>query len=244
MSSEESGGTTEERQRPAGGPRLGQDARTVQRLRLGVGIIGVVLPVVLPLGNWVFVRLGHRTEILPASMSGAYYTSTRNIFVGSLCALGVFLICYRYSRRHDFWSTLAGVFAIGVALFPTAPRAATEFQSVIGVFHLIFAAVLLGTLALFCLQSFGDSAITAGRTVNRGYLTAGVLILLFLALAVVAGVTHWGDDWELTPLYVCESLSVWAFGAAWIGAAVEIGALERTRLVLRRLAPAVQPAAG
>ncbi|GAA0666413.1 DUF998 domain-containing protein [Kitasatospora atroaurantiaca] len=216
----------------------------MQRLRLGVGIIGILLPVALPLGNWIFVQLGHRTEILPASMSGAYYTSTRNIFVGSLCALGVFLIGYRYNRRDDFWSTLAGVFAIGVALFPTAPRGATEFQSTIGALHLIFAGVLLSALAMFCLWSFRDPAISAKRTVNRSYLITGVLILLFLALSVVAGVTRWGEDWTITPLYICESLSVWAFGAAWIGAAVEIGALQRTRTVLPRRASSAQPAAG
>jgi len=239
MISGSSGGTvgvwTAERwRRPAPETQIDQDQRTVLRLRLGVGTIGILLPVALPLGNWIFVQLGHHTEILPASMSGAYYTSTRNIFVGSLCALGVFLIGYRFSRRDDFWSTAAGLLAIGVALFPTAPRRPTEFQSTIGALHLLFAAALLSALAMFCLRSFRNPAITDRRTVNRAYLVAGGLILFFLAVAVVAGVTHWGEDWELTPLYLCESLAVWAFGAAWIGAAVELGALVRTRGLLQR----------
>ncbi|WP_051969218.1 hypothetical protein [Kitasatospora azatica] len=205
------------------------------RLRLGIGAIGFLLPIALPLGNWIFVRLGHRTEILPSSMSDSYYTSTRNILVGSLCALGVFLIGYRYNKRDDVWSTVAGCFAIGVALFPTVPKSPTDYQAAVGVLHVIFAAVLLSALAMFCIQSFRDPAIEARRTVNQAYLAAGVLIFVFLAIAVITGVTGLGAHWTLTPLYLCEALSVWAFGAAWIGAAVELGALARTGAQLRRL---------
>ncbi|GAA2751303.1 hypothetical protein [Kitasatospora cinereorecta] len=209
-----------------------QDRRTVMRLRLGVGVIGVLLPIALPVGNWIVVRLGGHTDILPGSMSGAYWTSTRNIFVGGLCALGVFLIGYRYNRRDDLWSSTAGWAAIGVALLPTAPRHPSDTQAVIGAVHLTLAAVLLCALAAFCLESFRDPAAADRRGANRAYLTAGSLILLFLAVAVFAGLSGWGSHWTLTPLYLCEALSVWAFGAAWIGAAVELGAFARTRDLL------------
>ena len=205
---------------------LDQDVRTVQRLRFGIGGIGLLLPLVLPFGNWIFVQFGHQTEILPSSMSSSYYTSTRNIFVGGLCALGVFLIGYRFNARDDKWSTVAGIFAIAVALCPTAPKVPTSYQSAIGYAHLSFAGVLLTALAMFCIWSFRDPAIEERRRVNHAYLTAGILILAFLAIAVVTGATHFGDHWTLTPLYICESLSVWAFGAAWVGAALELGALQ------------------
>ncbi len=68
-----------------------QDVQTVKLLRLGVGLIGTLLPVALIFFNWI---AGDKV-IVPNSMSGSYYTSTRNLFVGSLCALGVFLIGYR-----------------------------------------------------------------------------------------------------------------------------------------------------
>jgi hypothetical protein len=206
-------------------PTTDQDDRTVQLLRFGVGAIGLLLPIALPFGNWVFVQLGHRTRILPGSMSGSYYTATRNIFVGALCALGVFLVCYRNNARDDKWSTVAGVSAIGVALCPTAPKTATPYQSAVGYAHLCFAGILLSALAMFCIWSFRDPAVEQRRRVNRAYLAAGAAILAFLAVAVAAGALHWGDRWDLTPLYVCESLSVWAFGLAWLGAALEIGDL-------------------
>jgi MFS family permease len=210
------------RQAPAPDPQSGQDERTVRHLRYGVGVIGVLLPVVLPLGTWIFTQFGHQTEILPSSMSSSYYTGTRNIFVGALCALGVFLIGYRFNPRDDRFSTVAGLFAIGVALCPTAPRVPTTYQSAVGYVHLSFAGVLLCGLAMFCISSFRDPAVEERRTANHAYLTAGVLILAFLATAVLAGVTHWGDRWTVTPLYVCESLSVWAFGVAWIAAAIQL----------------------
>ena len=50
-----------------------------------------------------------------------------------------------------------------------------------------------------------------------------MVILVSLLTAIIAGVTHWGDGWTVTPLYACEALSVWAFGAAWLAAAIEIG---------------------
>jgi len=200
-----------------------QDVRTVRRLRFGIAAIGLLLPVVLPLGNWVFVQFGHQTQIMPSSMSSSYYTSTRNIFVGSLCALGVFLIGYRAKATQDVWTTIVGLFAIGVALFPTAPLTPTDYQSAIGYTHLAFALVLLSGLAVFCITSFHRETNAARETTNYTYLGAGVAILLFLLVAIVAGLTHWGEKWTLTPLYTCEALSVWAFGVAWLAAAVEIG---------------------
>ena len=211
---------------PASASPYDQDEKTVRVLRFGVAAIGLLLPLVLPIGNWIFVQFGHHTDILPSSMSSSYYTSTRNIFVGSLCALGIFLIGYRTSSNEDLASTVVGVFAIGVALFPTAPKVPTDYQSTVGYIHLSCAAVLLSGLAGFCIMSFHNESKAKRQANNQAphyaYLVAGVLILVFLAIAVIAGVTHWGNGWKLTPLYACEALSVWAFGAAWLAAALEI----------------------
>lgn len=211
-----------------------QDVRTVRRLRFGIAAIGLLLPVVLPLGNWVFVQVGHHTQIMPSSMSGSYYTSTRNIFVGSLCALGVFLIGYRAKASQDVWTTVVGVFAIGVALFPTAPTTPTDYQSTIGFMHLSFALILLSGLAVFCITSFHREINATRETTNYTYLGAGVAILVFVLVAIVAGLTHWGNHWTLTPLYACEALSVWAFGVAWLAAAIEVGRTSASATAPRR----------
>jgi hypothetical protein len=65
--------------------------------------------------NWI---AGDKT-IVPTSMSGSYYTSARNLFVGSLCALGVFLILYRHTILQNLCTWCAGAFALLVAFAPT-----------------------------------------------------------------------------------------------------------------------------
>lgn len=170
-------------------------------------------------------------------MSGAYYTSTRDIFVGALCALGIFLIVYRYNRFNDILGTAAGTCALGVALFPTAPGSGGDAgQQTVSVFHQVFAVALLTAMAAFCLFMYGAPGIKERSYVRRPYLVAGVLILVFMALAAVAAVTEVGDDWLITPLYLCEWLSVWSFGFAWTGAALSLAAdidrLSRTRAVV------------
>jgi hypothetical protein len=216
-----------------------QDARTVMRLRLGVGIIGVLLPLALPLGNWIAALLDGRTgdDVWPGSMSGAYHTSIRDVFVGSLCALGTFLIIYRFNRMNDVMGTVAGCCALGVALFPTAPGSGADSgQLTASVFHLVFAVGLLTSMAGFCLLMYWAPGIKDRSYVRRPYRVAGVLILVFMALAGAAAVTGVGDDWPVTPLYLCEWLSVWSFGFAWTGAALslaeDIGRLSRTRAVV------------
>jgi hypothetical protein len=201
-----------------------QDLSTVVRLRVGVGVIGILLPIVLPLGNLLFAEARGLPTAgwWPESMSGSYYTSTRNLFVGGLCALGVFLIGYRYSRREDLFSTVAGVSAIGVALCPTSPLGPTVFQREIGWLHYVFAGVLLVALAMFCLVSFRDQTNSPDPRAKRLYYWAGVTILIAVALALVLGLAHVGARALITPVYLAEWVSVWAFGAAWLYAALDL----------------------
>ncbi|MFE7835724.1 hypothetical protein ACFU53_06545 [Streptomyces sp. NPDC057474] len=222
-----------------GKARRDQDTRTVMRLRLGVGAIGVGLPLALPAGNWIAARLDGRTgeDAWPGSMSGSYHTSTRDIFVGALCALGIFLVVYRYNKYNDVTGTIAGACALGVALFPTAPSSGGDAgQQTISVLHQVFAVALLTAMAAFCLLMYKAPGIKDRPYARRPYLVAGVLILVFMALAAAAAVTEVGDDWLITPLYLCEWLSVWSFGFAWTGAALSLAAdidrLPRTRAVV------------
>ncbi|MFD8754794.1 hypothetical protein ACFV0O_27980 [Kitasatospora sp. NPDC059577] len=222
--------THDSRAQNSPGARRGvQDERTVTFLRLGVGLIGILLPPALPFGNWLAAEVtGRSTDgFWPGSMSASYYTGTRNVFVGALCALGVFLICYRFDRRDDRWSSAAGVFALGVALCPTSPSDASALQRTVGVLHLVFASLLFVMLAMFCLYSFRNPRSTQPARVGAAYLAAGVLILVALLLSLAAGATGVGDDWAVRPLYLCEWLATWSFGAAWIGAARELAAHHR-----------------
>ena len=88
-------------------------------LRKAIGFIGVFLPLVLVLGKIFIEGTG-----IQGSISAYYYTVMRDVFVGSLCAIGVFLMSYRYQKYDTVAAILAGIFAVAVAVFPTAPATA------------------------------------------------------------------------------------------------------------------------
>ena len=73
----------------------------------------------------IIVRWGAKLlEKIPShdSISAYYYTSMRDVFVGVLAAIGVFLFCYRGPDKKDnFWTNVAGLCAVGIGLFPTEP---------------------------------------------------------------------------------------------------------------------------
>jgi len=132
-------------------------------LRQTVGWIGTLLPVVLLVGAAI-----SSTASRPGSMSGYYYTDMRNVFVGALCALGVFLVAYAGYDDVDRWITnIAGFGAIGVAFCPTKPAVCaaggpacpassvthlSTSQQVVGDLHVIFAAVTFIALGLMALR--------------------------------------------------------------------------------------------
>ncbi|HEX4703553.1 MAG TPA: DUF998 domain-containing protein [Pseudonocardiaceae bacterium] len=185
-------------------------------LRRAVGYIGVLLPVVLIVGKQLIDG-----GALASSISGYYYSDMRGVFVGSMSAFGVFLLSYRgYSRLDDMAGNVAAVAAIGVALFPTSPDVgATRHQQVLGVLHLVFAAVFFLALAFFCLVLFNrtDAADPTPQKIkrNRVYLATGSIMLLCLVLIAV---TMFFDatTTALRPEVWLETAAIMAFGVAWL----------------------------
>ena len=186
-------------------------------LRRAIGLIGALLPIVLPLGY--SITTGH--WLLLSSISSYYYTDVRNVFVGTLCAVGVFLICYRYRYWDDIFATLGGVFAIGVAFCPPVDPNPSGLARVLGVLHVAFAALFLITMALMCLFLFTKSYVpkaqrsSAKNTRNVVYLVCGVLILAFTALAGLSALAPQSFINDVHPLFWCEAIATFAFGFAW-----------------------------
>ncbi|MGA8367060.1 MAG: DUF998 domain-containing protein [Candidatus Acidiferrales bacterium] len=193
--------------------------RSYLELRKAVGVIGFALPTVLALGKILSQGPGLQT-----SVSGYYYTDMGNVFVGSLCAIGVFLMSTKgYDRKDDFAGILACVFAIGVALFPTTPYVgATSAEKVVGALHLTFAALLFLTFAFFSLKLFTktDPNKTPTRQKlqrNIVYRVCGWTILASIAVIAAVKLTPLGAHLAcLVPVFWLESLAIEAFGVSWL----------------------------
>lgn len=188
---------------------------SVLGVRRAIGIIGIALPFVLALGAWLIDGVG-----LQSSISAYYYTVMRNVFVGSLCAQGVFLVSYRYRRQDAVVSTLAGILIIAVALLPTSPADPTPEQATLGLVHLLCAGGFYLLLAYFCLVLFtrtGPGGVPTTRKLarNRVYRICGVGVLIGVAGAGLAGLAGGQlDQWHA--VFWFEALAGVAFGTAWL----------------------------
>lgn len=199
-------------------PSGGDDSLVLSYLgiRKAVGIIGIALPFVVALGALVVSGLG-----LQSSVSAYYYTVMRDVFVGSMCAIAVFLMSYRgYDSRDRIAGNLACAFALGVALFPTTPESgATPTDLVFGWLHVVCAAFFLLVLAYFSLRLFrlSEGGMTdQKKRRNVVYTVCGYVILACLVLAAVVKLL--GDDSpikQLSPIFWLEATAIVAFGVSW-----------------------------
>ena len=106
---------------------------------------------------------------LQGSVSAYYHREMRNVFVGILFAIGIFLLSYNpssYDQNYEGdpdrqYGICAGVFAIVVALFPAwgvnwesiNPPAGYD-EKLYGFIHLIFAVLLFVMLFKFSYNLF------------------------------------------------------------------------------------------
>jgi hypothetical protein len=216
-------------------------------LRKAVGFIGIALPFVMVIGENVRDWLAPGAspigrQIIELSLSAYFHTGMRDVFVGSLCAIGVFLLCYKgYERRDDLVAGAAGACALLVALFPTAeqsreagdtgvraPDSVTFFSgpnapdpAVVGWIHFGSAALLFALLAYmsFFLFTRSDKPSPTERKIRRNhvYRICGVVILTCI-VAIAVGKLFFDAGFERTTRFVFwfEAIAVVVFGISWL----------------------------
>ena len=181
-------------------------------LRRVLGILGFALPIVLLIEGFVF------DGRMQSSIS-AYYDleRPRDVLVGTLFAIGFFLLTYRgYEREDDIAGKLGFTFALGVALFRH------NGPGFVSILHHVSAAGLLIVLACYSLFLFTRSAGHKTREKkkrNLVYRICGAAIVVCLAVAAL----HWiyarmtgtiASDWP--GLFWLEWAALWAFGISWL----------------------------
>ena len=169
-------------------------------VRRALGILGFILPASLVLYG---ILSG---EGIQSSISEFYFTSAGDLLVGTLTAIGVFLLTYiGFERRtgeilSDFWvSRIAAIGALGVAFIPTSPPAEGPTllpQPIthrwLGVetsqyLHYGSAAIFFAGLAIFCLVLFRrhDHSVPMPPDKiyrNKVYLICGITIVAVMVL--------------------------------------------------------------
>ncbi len=203
---------------------------TFLTLRKWIGILGIVLPWVLIVGFDLFDK---QCKNFPPSISHFYYTDMGNLFVGTLCAVSLFMFCYNGHERSDkIAAKFAGIFAFLVAMFPTdfnsfddiiCSRIAFEENPVSNTVHYVSAALLFSTLAYFALFEFtktnkrGPMA-APKRTRNSIYKVCGWIIVFCIAtIAIIGFVGNLNEKFKIyKPTFVLETIALMAFGFSWL----------------------------
>jgi hypothetical protein len=191
--------------------------RNYLNLRKAIGLIGVSLPFVLVFGGMV---TGSEFQ---TSISSYYHTHMGDVFVGSLCAIAVFLWSYRgYDVRDAVAGNLACVLGLGVALFPLAPslETITTTQRILETLHCISAAGFFLVLAYFSIFLFRlsdrEHPGKMKRLRNRVYLVCGYSIISGMVAISVVSIPAIGRILiPFKPVFWFEALMIIAFGISW-----------------------------
>lgn len=189
-------------------------------VRLGLGLIAIAFPVVL-----VAVGKYYVGPELQDSISAYYHyevngRSMRDVFVGTLFALGALLCLYRgFTPLENRLLNLAGFLAVCVAIFPMAwpsggggARFSIHGASAVGAF------VCLACVAWFTASN--TLSLVTDPTKRARYKRGYQLLAFAMTLAPVAA-------YVLSVVFgartlIAEALGLWIFSAYWFVKSFEI----------------------
>jgi hypothetical protein len=215
----------QETDQPVDGPLQRHISATYYTLRWGVAALGVLFPIALSVGGYLLGDLP-----LQASMSDYYHAPEgaatgvmRDWFVGFLFALAALMYLYKgFTRLENVLLNIAGLLALGVAIFPNAwpPASATGLFSV----HGVCAVGAFACLALVAWLSPKRSLVlmpegrqrrayaAAYRVAATGMLLSPLVAWLLISLA--------GQQGKL--IFVIETLALLAFVGYWVTKSFEM----------------------
>lgn len=224
-------------------------------IRKTIGWLGLLLPFMLLAGNYVVNKLDIlnssffiRTDCYTApykdtgsfkfSISHYYYSTVGELFTAVLCAVALFMFCYKGHKLRagekglsdSAMANLSGIFALGVVLFPTASTYCIKdnMRSFLssdntGYIHFGFACLFFITLAIMSMVNFRrtEKREEFGKLKNhKTYLVCGIIMLACLALIAVYSI--WIQQMQISwldkthPVFCLEAIALIAFGTSWL----------------------------
>ena len=196
------------------------------RLRQLIGHLGIFMPLLCFLFGLI---CGHWP--LQDSISAYYYTNVRDLFVGILVCVGLFLVTYKgYELIDNIITTISGIASMGIAAFPCwAPEVVGQRVGLLqldpsvsyivhGVCALCFFILLaVNSLFLFTKTNPDKQMTEKKKQRNMVYVVCGVIILIALAGLVLSVI--FGEKWGLSSfklMFIFETVMLVAFGISWL----------------------------
>jgi hypothetical protein len=239
-------------------PNSGDENRVISyhKIRIAVGFIGILLPFCLWIGNslinmsnvlnnknWItFQKLYEPQANLKTSISHFYYSTVGEIFTGALCAVALFLFCYRgypkptTGKYHiipgdSFMCNFAAAMALLVVIFPTSSTfeikdnlRAFVSSDIAGYIHYGSAALFFMTLSIISFVNFRRTKYPEqfGKMKSHA-IYKNCAIIMMTCMAILIGIFIWEKtghtcSWTetYTITYWLETIMLVAFGISWI----------------------------
>jgi hypothetical protein len=182
-------------------------------LRRAVGWIGILLPFVLMLGTSVLFR----EKAVLKTISLYYHSGMRDVFVGSICSIALFLFFYKgYDKWDNRACNIAGFFAVGIALFPTARQGPQDW---VGMVHFICAAVffiILSGISMFLFTRAKPDPTKQKVARNKIYLICGLVMMTSLTGILVCFGFFKFEKSQSCFVFWAETVALIAFGVSWL----------------------------
>lgn len=195
------------------------DKTTMNAQRRCLAIMGFLLPILSTILG--FIGGDRNAPDFWWSISAQYYSTARDIMVGTLFTFGCFLIVY---MGHDLGDKVtcrfSAAMAFGILIFPCKTSAAGPTTGILNlptdvshIIHCIVAMLLFASFAYMIGWRFTKSA--ASSTIEKHkrnviYKICAAIIIGVMVLQVITSVI--GIGWMTI---VNETIMLWAFSFAW-----------------------------
>jgi hypothetical protein len=230
--------------------------QSYRSLRTWIGLLAIAFPLIL-----IFVGLFWGIGVQP-TLSNYYFAKdaihvdhypVRLWFCGILFVVGFFLARYPgFTRHEEKWLNAAGIFAIGVAVFPMSTDKGNEYDFVLAPFGLTQLSLhgICAVVAFFCIAVviiwYSDATLSELETSNPSlyarytwtYRGIGAFMVLAIALSVYLNYVHQGQgDYILA----AEWAGIWAFAAYWFVKNTEMTRVGKALIARKALLPHRSP---
>ncbi len=157
---------------------------------------------------------------IPYALSSYYHTPLALLFAGFMVAIGLGLVAYKGypEARHEDWiSSLAGVAAICVGMFPPREHSDDSFSLLNGI-HAVSAVVTMALMCYFtCQFQQGSERVGKKQTRNRVYkVCLWIMVRGLLASIVLSWQREHAERWVACAVTISEVLTILPFAFAWL----------------------------